>query len=241
MKVYIQTDSNGDYYNVNAFIASVGFKSLGFEIFKYVDAKNVEENERDSIFVGGVGMVRKRLEILGINKGNEIEYPEELSEFLNRKVWKSTLNQIISDGQTGIFIKPVETKLFQGKVINQFKDLIGLKYENEVEIWCSEIINVVTEWRCFVRYEQLFDVRYYKGNWDSQLNLEIIRSAIKKYKNQPKSYCLDFGVDNNGKHYLIEVNDGHSLGTYGMGAISYAKFLSARWSELTNTEDLLNF
>ena len=44
-----------------------------------------------------------------------------------------------------------------------------------------------------------------------------------------------------GKHYLNEVNDGHSLGSYGMGAVSYAKFLSARWSELTETEDLLNF
>lgn len=55
------------------------------------------------------------------------------------------------------------------------------------------------------------------------------------------SFCLDFGVDKNGKHYLIEVNDGHSHGSYGMGAISYAKLLSARWSEMTQTVDYLNF
>lgn len=241
MKAYIQTDKDGDYYNVNAFIAAVGFNSLGFEVFKYFDTNEIQDKERDSIFVGGVGMVRKRLEHLGIDKQNEIEYPIELRGFLNRKVWKSSLKQIIKDESSNIFIKPVETKLFQGKVINGFKDFIGLNYDRDVEIWCSDLIDVVTEWRCFVRYGVIVDVRYYKGVWDSNINLEIVNDAISKFKNQPVSYCLDFGVDSAGKHYLIEVNDGHSLGSYGMGAITYAKFLSARWCELTETEDQLNF
>jgi hypothetical protein len=148
---------------------------------------------------------------------------------------------VIQEEQTGIFIKPLETKLFQGKVISGFSDFIGLNYEREIEIWCSETIDIVTEWRCFIRYGTLLDVRYYKGSWNSKLDTEIVNDAIAKYKNQPASYSLDFGVDADGKHYLIEVNDGHSLGSYGMGAISYAKFLSARWSELTNTEDYLKF
>lgn len=241
MKAFIQTDQNGDYYNVNAFVASVGFSSLGFEVIKYTNVEDVTEDERDAIFVGGVGMIRKRLNILGIQNPDELEYPNELSEFLNRKVWTSTLQQIIKEEQTGIFIKPIETKLFQGKVISSFKDFIGLNYKTDVNIWCSELIDIITEWRCFVRYETLLDVRYYKGNWDSQLDLEVVNDAISKFKNQPASYCLDFGVDKNGKYYLIEVNDGHSLGSYGMGAITYAKFLSARWSELTGTKDLLNF
>jgi len=241
MRVYIQTDKNNDYYNVNAFIASVGFKSLGFEVHKYFDTKDVIENEKETIFVGGVGMVRKRLEILGIKKQDEIEYPDELREFLNRKVWTSTLKEVLKEEKTGIFIKPLETKLFQGKVISNFKDFIGLNYNRDIKIWCSEIINIVTEWRCFIRYEKILDVRYYKGKWDSKLDLNVVNDAISKYTNQPASFCLDFGVDEYGKHYLIEVNDGHSLGSYGMGAISYAKFLSARWSELTNTEDMLNF
>ncbi|MFT5617734.1 MAG: hypothetical protein ACI85I_000959 [Arenicella sp.] len=202
MKAYIQTDKNGDYYNVNAFIASVGFLSLGFEVLKYFDAKDVQEDEREAVFVGGVGMVRKRLEILGISKKDEIEYPNELREFLHRKVWISTLKKIIKEEQTGIFIKPLETKLFQGKVITGFKDFIGLNYDREVDVWCSEIINIVTEWRCFVRYGTLLDVRYYKGNWDSKLDLKVINDAISKYQNQPASYCLDFGVDAIRPHLL---------------------------------------
>lgn len=160
---------------------------------------------------------------------------------MNRKVWRSSLTQILKEKQANIFIKPLETKLFQGKIIKEFKDFIGLNYDREVEIWCSEVIEILTEWRCFVRYGKLLDVRYYKGAWDSRLDLNVVNNAISKYSLQPAAFCLDFGVDVTGTHYLIEVNDGHSLGSYGMGAISYAKFLSARWSELTNTKDMLNF
>jgi hypothetical protein len=40
---------------------------------------------------------------------------------------------------------------------------------------------------------------------------------------------------------LVEINDGHSLGTYGISPTNYAKFLSARWSELTKTKDYAHF
>jgi hypothetical protein len=214
---------------------------LGFEVLKYADIDEVQEFDKETIFVGGVGMIRKQLNLLGINKPDEIEYPTELQAFLNRKVWTSSLKKIISDNEIGIFIKPLETKLFQGKVIQEFKDFIGLNYQEDIEVWCSEVVDVVTEWRCFIRYGKILDVRYYKGKWDSRLDLNVVEKAIQAFQSQPAAYCLDFGVDEKGEHYLIEVNDGHSLGSYGMGAVSYAKFLSARWTELTRTEDMLNF
>ncbi len=241
MKAYIQTDKNGDYYNVNAFVASVGFKALSFEVYKYYNLDNISEPDKSSIFVGGVGMVRARLKQLGIDKPDEIEYPEELHDFLNRKVWVSKLSDVVNGNKTGIFIKPLKTKLFTGKVINEFKDFIGLKFDEDIEVWCSEKVEVLTEWRCFIRYKKILDIRYYKGAWDNKIDLKIVENAIKAYKNQPAAYCLDFGIDSDGNYLLIEVNDGHSLGTYGLGAISYAKFLSARWCELTETEDYLNF
>lgn len=241
MKAFIQTDKNNEFYNVNAYLAFVGFTALGFEIIKYIDSEDVESFDKEDVFVGGVGMIRKRLKNLNIEKPDEIEYPTELQSFLNRKVWTTSLNKLIEKEETGIFIKPLKTKLFQGKVINSFNDYLGLNYQENIEVWCSEPINVITEWRCFVRYGQILDVRYYKGKWDSKLDTKVVEDAISKYKSAAAAYCLDFGVDANGKHYLIEVNDGHSLGSYGMGAISYAKFLSARWAELTNTKDYLNF
>jgi len=50
---------------------------------------------------------------------------------------------------------------------------------------------------------------------------------------------MDFGIDKEGHMKLVEINDGHSLGTYGIGALDYAKFLSARWAQLTGTTDEL--
>lgn len=52
---------------------------------------------------------------------------------------------------------------------------------------------------------------------------------------------MDFGVTNTGATILVEVNDGYSLGNYGLDSLLYAKLLSARWTELTNTIDECNF
>ncbi|WP_262922941.1 hypothetical protein [Hymenobacter cellulosilyticus] len=40
---------------------------------------------------------------------------------------------------------------------------------------------------------------------------------------------------------VIEINEGYSIGSYGLPPLRYAKFLSARWAELTGTTDACNF
>jgi len=244
MKAYIQTDKNGDFYNVNAFIANEGFKNFGFEIEKFVDADEISDKNPENIIVGGIGNVRKRLQNLNIIRENkEIDYPEELKPFLKRKIWTSSINEIFNKKEWNIFIKPqTETKLFAGKVIKSEMDLLGLiDEENDIKIWCSELVNFKTEWRCFIRYKEILDIRRYKGDWDTKIDVKTVLSAINSFTSQPNSYALDFGLNENGEIFLVEVNDGHSLGTYGISSAHYAKFLSARWSELTETEDYLNF
>ncbi|MCI5057763.1 MAG: ATP-grasp domain-containing protein [Flavobacteriales bacterium] len=241
MKVYIQTNESGIFYNINDYTAYVGFDALGFEIAKYVDADSVTDLDKELIFVGGIGSIRKRLKKLNIQIPEEIEYPDDLNYFLGRRVWKSTLHEVMKENNFPVFIKPIRTKLFKGKVITEFKDFIGLKFDETVPVWCSEVLDFKTEWRCFIRYGELLDVRYYKGQWDNKIDLNMVAEAISAYKSQPKSFSLDVGIDSNGKCHLVEVNDGHSIGTYGIGPITYAKFLSARWSELTETEDYLYF
>lgn len=241
MKAYIHCNEKGDFFNVNCYVAALGFESLGFEIVRFQSIEEIKDLDKESICVGGIGIVRKRLVQLGIIVQDEIEYPQELSAFLNRKVWKAKLKDLVRENVFGIFVKPAITKLFTGKVIRQFSDYSNLGYQDDLDVWCSEPVELLTEWRCFVRYRELIDVRYYKGDWDNRLDLQVVRDAIKAYGSQPASFCMDFGVDSKGTYYLVEVNDGYSLGSYGMGPITYAKFLSARWSELTETEDQLKF
>ncbi|WP_088834822.1 ATP-grasp domain-containing protein [Paenibacillus tyrfis] len=243
MKAYIQANKKGDFYNVNAFIAYEGFTSLGWEIIKFYDLNEIKDSNPENIVVGGIGNVRKHIEILGIKRNEgEIDYPNSLSSYFGRKIWTTTIQKLFENKQEwNVFIKPKDiTKKFVGKVVKEYKDFIGLIEQNEdTNIWCSEIVDFITEWRCFIRYGEILDIRYYKGAWDSKLDLGVVQSAVKDFIDAPVAYGLDFGIDREGNMKLVEINDGHSLGTYGIDPINYAKFLSARWSELTGTTDYL--
>lgn len=245
MKAYIQTNKNGEYYSVNGFIANEGFNLLGWETVKFTDIMEIKDNNPEDIVVGGISNVRKHLEVLGFKRRQEeIDYPDSLSKYFGRKIWTSTIQELFKNNQDwNVFIKPKDiTKLFAGKIVKEYKDFIGLISQNEdMNIWCSEIVEFITEWRCFIRYGQILDIRYYKGDWDSKLNLSVVKSAISDYIDAPASYAMDFGIDKDGNMKLVEINDGHSLGTYGISSLNYAKFLSARWSELTETKDALKY
>lgn len=245
MKAYIQTDESGNYYNVSAYVAHEGFQALGWETEKYFSVEEILDDNPEDLVVGGIGNVRKRLARLGMERpSDEIDYPEELEGYLGRKVWTSTVEAIFEDAQQwGIFIKPKrDTKKFVGKVVREFKDFIGLvDQDNPTPVWCSEVVDFRTEWRCFIRYGEILDIRQYRGAWDSKLDLGVIRNAVRDFRSSPAAYALDFGVDAIGTMKLVEVNDGHSLGTYGIGATNYARFLSARWAELTRTRDYGDF
>jgi len=44
-----------------------------------------------------------------------------------------------------------------------------------------------------------------------------------------------------GATLVVEVNDGYALGAYGLMPLAYAKFLSARWAQLSGTPDYADF
>jgi hypothetical protein len=245
LKAYIQTDAAGNFYNVNAYVANDGFQILGWQIEKFVSAEEIPDLNPSHVVVGGIGNVRKRLALLGMDRpAGEIDYPAELQPYLGRKIWSTTLETLVKDEHLWpVFAKPKnETKKFAGKVMRSYKDFIGLvDPDHPTEIWCSELVAFQTEWRCFIRYGEIWDVRRYKGAWDTRIDQGIVRSAVADFVNAPAAYALDFGIDAQGQLKLVEVNDGHSLGTYGMNGFNYARFLSARWAELTQTPDYLNF
>lgn len=243
MRTYIQSNQDGEFYNVNAFVAYEGFTALGWEVVKFRDIDEIEDRDPEDIVVGGIGSVRKRLDVLGMARRNEeIDYPSALSGYFGRKIWTMTIRELFeNERHWNIFIKPKDyTKKFAGKVVKTYADFIGLIEEgSDTTLWCSEPVEFITEWRCFVRYGQILDIRPYKGAWDSRLDLSVVRSAVRDFTDAPAAYGLDFGIDRAGNMKLVEVNDGHSLGTYGIAPTNYAKFLSARWAEMTRTVDVL--
>lgn len=238
MKVYIQSYSNGIPHNYNFMNAWQGFKEMGFEVVTFCEKQQLEASERGDIVVGYVNTVRDRLYDFGIT-APEMDYPEELKKYLGRKIWQTTMSVVSNDPTCWpVFVKPLEDKQFTGVVVRSTKDLVGCGLVGvDQDVYCSEIVDFVAEWRCFVRYGRILSVRPYKGDWRCHYDADVIENAVKEYVTAPNGYAIDFGLTKDGRTLLIEVNDGYALGCYGLFYLDYAKLLSARWAELAGTED----
>lgn len=137
-----------------------------------------------------------------------------------------------------MFVKPVHNKAFKGRVVNSAKDLIGCgTCGSDTEVYVSDIVNFVLEYRAFVRYGEILDIRHYGGSWDIFPDPKVIKDCIISFTDSPKAYAADFGVTADGRTLLIEINATCSIGSYGLNVVQYAKLLSARWAELTATAD----
>lgn len=241
MKVYIQArrglPTDQDHFN-----AYIGFKEMGIEIVFFESYDELSQSNIEDIVVGYIGTVKTRLNDFG-KRIEDMDYPDVLNKYLGRKIWKSTVNTINSNPDLWpVFIKPINNKKFKGRVIRSTKDLIGCGscYE-DYPIYCSEIKEFIAEFRVFVLYGEIIDVRRYGGKWDIHCSKKVIESCVNDFVDAPNAYALDFGITKDGDTILIEANNTCSIGSYGLDPILYAKFISARWAELTETADECKF
>ncbi|TVX96238.1 ATP-grasp domain-containing protein [Cohnella terricola] len=242
MKVYFRKGIDNEIANHNFYAAYDGFKQMGFEICYFQDINELPKHQKEDIVVGYVDDVRNILRHYEI-VAPELDYPEELTSYLGRKVWKSRLSIVANNPENwNVFVKPVEDKKFTGTVVRSTKDLVGCgTYGEDPEIFCSEVVKLVAEWRCFVRYGNILDVRRYRGDWRNHFDPRIVQDIVNQFKTAPNGYSVDIGLTDKGETLLIEINDGYALGHYGLNSLDYAKLLSARWSELTKTIDECDF
>ena len=238
MKVYVQSKNDYMPHNYNFFNAYQGFKEMGFETIMFHSREQLKTSKKEDVVVGYVDPVRERLRDFNVIPP-EIDYPTQLEKFLGRKIWLSKLSQVANHPEKWpVFVKPIEDKKFTGVVVKSPKDLIGCGTCGEdPDVTCSSVVNFKAEWRCFVRYGKILDVRPYKGDWKIHYDPSVIEQAVNSFTTAPNGYAIDFGVTDDGRTLMIEVNDGYSLGCYGLFYLDYAKLLSARWAELTGTID----
>lgn len=244
MKAYIQERDSNQRLNVNCYVAGEGFRQMGFEIIPFKTLDEIQPLDQEGIVVAGIGIVHQALEQHGITPPLPLDYPESLRSFLGRNLKESTINTIASTpSEWGQFVKPKGfAKKFTGRVVNGTADLMGCGDRAfDVPVWVSDKIDLVAEWRCFVRYNTIAGVKMYRGDWRQKFAPDIVEAIPKAYQNAPKGYAFDVGVTKQGETVLVEVNDGFSLGYYGLFYIDYAKLLSARWAELNQVRDYCNF
>jgi hypothetical protein len=221
----------------NTFTAWEGFRMLGVETAPYYgfgDIQALEDLGPQVGIVGFLGDIWQALQKAGKPRPTPFDYPEDLSAYLGRDVWRTTLGRIRRTVDP-VFIKPVEEKLFTGFIWRGggLEAVRIATLNDDVPIWASETVSFLSEHRVYVKDQKILDVRRYRGEWSVAPNRHVVCTAVDDFKNAPRSYSLDFGVTTDGRTLLVEANDGYALGNYGMTSVLYAQMLEARWEELT--------
>ena len=235
-KVYIRfKEDHPD--GLNNFAAFDGFNQLGVETASFEgfgDIDTLDDLGPEVGLVGYVGDFWSALKKIGLSIPEPIDYPEELRPWFGREIWQTTLGQMRAS-TAQVFIKSVSEKLFTGFVWRSDKgdQLRVATLGDETELWASERVNFISEYRCFIKDDEILGARLYKGDWGVAIDRRTVEAAVSAFKSSPRAYALDFGATDNGHTLLVEVNDAYALGHYGLPSVQYAKLLEARWEELT--------
>ena len=242
MTVWIQKNTEGYCSTHNMWLAYDGFSKRGFECkeFTFQDMQNgsLKLNSQEDIVCGGVLTIHLALKQMKLQMPESLDYPEVLEPFFGRKiekrVWREVLLYINEDNYVNpVFVKPCFEKVWTGRVITSFLDLIKIgNPELEYPVWVSEPMNFESEFRVMVLGDQMRSINFYKGNAFLVPSEDKIKEMISLMKQcEIAAYSLDVGVVNGDQTYLVEVNDSYALGSYGPESVLYSKMIEARWEQ----------
>jgi hypothetical protein len=144
-------------------------------------------------------------------------YPEWLSDYLYRNVWKTDKWPLGKE----VFIKPADMyKRFTG--LNTYGST--LVKENPPFI-CSDIVEFTNEWRYYISYGKVLCGEWYQGDEINTPDAPILDIEIPDY------FCgtLDFGTLNTGEFALIEAHHPFACGWYGKNHELYAQWCIDGW------------
>ncbi len=88
----------------------------------------------------------------------------------------------------------------------------------------SDIIDIESEYRCFVYKNELVGISYYSGDFRIFPNIQTIEDMILAYKNSPIAYTLDVAISN-GKTVVVELHNLFSVGLYGFANYQILPFM----------------
>jgi len=241
--IYIQERGNGKLVPENQDLFDE-FTARGYPVHLFTEKLITRRRlplDKTCLVAGDVPVVIAALKQLEVPVPIPNDYPECLRPFLQRTVWETTLgamrDRVYRDDFKPFFIKPKEQlKRFTGKVIESLYDLGSLtNVSKQTPVFCSEVVKWLSEYRVFVIGAEVKGARHYLGDLHLKVDEVIVKSAIDTLEASGEAnaaYGIDFGVLDNGSTALIELNDGFSLGTYGLDRGVYADLTLARWEEL---------
>lgn len=214
-----------------------GLWLMGVELatFEWIDDVDAMEDLGPTVGVAGyIGDVFRGLKKLGRPIPEPIDYPEPLIDFLGRRIWSGTLDDVTRSPQR-VFVKPKEQKAFTGFVWgnDHVSRMRVVSHHGHTPVWISEPLVIVSEYRSFILNGEILGCRIYKGDWSKAPARSVVESAVAAMlPTAPVAFCLDWGVTDEGRTILVEANDSFAFGPYGLHPGYVAHMLSARWFEL---------
>lgn len=194
--------------------------------------------------VGSVEFVRESMRLAGLVEPQNLSYTNGTQLYLHRMVSKRNAGEVI--GQ--VFVKPVETKLFNGFVFDTMQDRSQYSEHDQAQydafmtlaasekVFVSDPVQWESEWRYYVANNQIIgQARYDQTECEVAPVPDVskVESCIKDLA-LGHPYALDFGVLSSGETALVEVNDAWAIGLYGhaLPPCTYLAFLQERWAQI---------
>lgn len=223
-KLYYRTEDGVPFDNFcsdaaigarNSDITAIGFEELpDFHPYNIVIA-GVEETQA---YLGR--------EIPPINR-------EWSKPFEKREIVKCLISEITS---YPIFIKPAdEVKAWTGIVVDNQQEALLFTQDYDKPVLSQPVMDIVSEYRVYVVANRgIVGVKHYLGDPYIVLDEKFVDDCYKASRVLTENaYTLDFGVNSDGDTFLIEVNDGWSIGNYGLAPDLYYSFVKNRFLQLS--------
>jgi hypothetical protein len=167
----------------------------------------------------------------------DFDYPLSLHPFLKRKIWSCCVHELHEQVKNGmsVFAKPHRRKFesVTGCVVQTPSHFLFKKFHGDTLLWCSEVVSFLAEFRVFIIFGEIVDIRSYVGGGVTP-NLATIYEMIKAFSQEehvPWGYALDVGViilNGSKETVLVEMTDGFALGCYGANEFWYSALVLLR-------------
>lgn len=245
-KVYVQVKHKLPV-NVDVQNAIDGFEYLGYEVVPVTLTEllisNYDSLIGDNPFVGSIDFMKNVFSRQG-KSPNDIDFPNEIvkSGLMNRQLTKTTiknvkdtidLEAILGHKFEPFFIKPVNTKLFDGALLSKYDDMSYLNHiDGDVDVWCTQKVDIVSEHRAYIHNGKMIYCCNYSGDFRINPDYNYIDKLISVYSSAPCAYTIDVAVLADSSMTVVEFNDMWAIGGYGVSPWDYAEMLRDRYFEI---------
>lgn len=164
-------------------------------------------------------------------------------KYTKRDVRYATLDPITNNLMGKYFVKNIrQIKSDFNGAYNFPMDNKKLPYDTYI---ISDMIDIDSEYRCFVYKNELVGIQYYSGDFTIFPDVNFIKETIDDYSRTsevPIAYTLDVGVNSKDGTFIIEIHDFFSCGLYGFSDLTILPYMFNRWfKEYINNKNKLYY